>query len=267
MSIPDPRQYDVAATSPGSSGFTPITNPGNSYYAQVIKSTPGLMNWWRLGKTFATWGTTSPNPPFWSNSAGAASLWSPNGSALGSGLITGDADGAAVLTTSRYLEAFDYRAMSSTGEILSAECWVNLSNLGTDTALIGEWQSNVGWMIYNAAGTLKLYVAGSHIDAPSPIVTGTLYHVVGVWGGQQSPTPDYLSRLYVNGIEVVNGLMPLASGSIDTFATRFQVNQYGSAGGTGLAAGTWDEIALYTRMLQPDEIAQHYNAGLGLTWP
>lgn len=267
MAIPDPRVYDSTPTSGRSTLYNPLTDPGNGLYARVIKSTPGLMQWWRLGKTFSAWGSAASHPPFWANSAGASTLWSPAGSTLASGLLTGDADGACALTASQYLEAFDYFVQPSTHEIITAECWVNLSASGADTALMGEWASGNGWMIRAGGTDLELYVGSNHIDAAGVLTTGVKHHIVGVIGGTQAgaTTPDYYSRLYVDGAEVVNGIT--LTGALTTTTSRFQINQYGAAGGTGLAAGTWDEVATYSRMLQPDEITQHHQAGLGVLWP
>lgn len=268
--VTDVRQYDTAATFlSGGTGFTPITNPGSTYFARVMASTPGLIHWWRLGKTFSSWGGISTDTPMWANSAGAVTLWSPNGATLaGSGLLTGDPDKAATLTTTQYLEGFDYFVKPGTHEVMTAECWVNITSagVGTDSALMGEWQSNVGWMLHvGPSGALSLYGGSSHVDAPANLSLGTAHHVVGVIGGIQSPTPDYYSRLYVDGALVASGLLT-SSSNIDTVASRFQINQYASGAGTGFA-GTVDEVAVYSRMLQPDEITQHYQAGLGVVWP
>lgn len=289
--LQDPRTYYRAWTAGNGSGGntdeTPIASPyaagairGQlSPYARAVLSTPGLMNWWRLGKTL-TQAQASPPPtsftkaPFFANSAGAATLRTQGtGTAsLVAGLIPGDPDGACKLDGSSYLDAFDYKAQCSTWEVQSVECWIKLSSLSTEFGIVAEWGNGVnstsesGWMLYcpGSSGDLRLYSGDAILTASAALAANKLYHIVGVWGGQESSTPDYYTRIYLNGVCVANGLeavttffMNPASGSY----SRLNIGAYnqGLANG-GFLNGVVDEVSTYNRMLQPEEVAQHYQA-------
>lgn len=269
MAIPDPRQYLTTPTNGGGAGgstlFTPIAPRGNSLFARVVSTIPGVMHWWRLGTALSTWGAQgAANDPYFPNSAGPTTLWSVGAVSATAGLVTGDPDGAASLDGG-WLEGFDFRAMTTGEEVMSAFAIVDFASLVADSAICGEWETNNGWMLYADSDDLKLYMAGSHLDANAALSTGR-HTIAGVWGGSQAPVPDYYTRLYVDGAEVANGLVTIASGGLNNNTTRFQIGNYADGGGNALDAVV-DEVILFSRMLQPDEITQLDMAASGVLWP
>lgn len=272
--LPDPRTYFRPYTAGGgqggSMGETPIapfcangvTGGVMSSYAKAVSSTPGLMNWWRLNKDVNV--NRTGEAPYFANSCGAATLRTlGSGTAtLVPGLIANDPD-LAVNLNGKHLNAFDYRAYISTNEVWSAEMWVRPSSLGADTAMMGEWMNGDGWLLYSLTGSdLRLYAGSSYIEAPNVLSVNQTYHIVGVWGGFQGPQPDYQSRIYVNGI-CVKAAFLVASPNLANFGCQFEIGRYKNGGGQRAFNGVVDEVAMYNRMLQPEEVAQHYAAGIG----
>jgi len=264
----DVRTYDIAHGSAGDTGFDPLTRPAAgvqlSPYERVIAATPGLAMWWPLcaqgpAPTVALTG--------YGDAAGATTLV-PAGSGtdtLVPGIVPGSRNKAVKLASGRYLIADDYRVWPMADEtIMTVEFWVQFQTLGSDSALVGEWDaSSNGWMVYSSSGDLRMYCTSNHMDHASSFVVGPTYHVVAVFGGSQSPTSDYVSRAYINGVQAMSGNIVLGSGKT-TFTTsaRFQVNAYTTDGGGGGHHGmTIQHISIYNRMLQPAEVLQHYQAG------
>jgi hypothetical protein len=137
--------------------------------------------------------------------------------------------------------------------------WVYLRSLPIDCGYIGEWQTNSGWMLYSAGGTdLRMYSGSVHIDFAGVLTVGR-HHLVAVWGGEQPPTPDYYSRLYIDGVLVGSGLLA-GTVTVNNDTTRFTIGNYANGGGTNNVDGIVDEVAIYNRMLQPEEVRQHYQA-------
>lgn len=231
-----------------------------SPYARAVAATPGLMHWWRFGKAL-TFGADNPN---YANSAGPTTLRSQSAATkLGVGLIPGDTDPSCDLNGG-YLDAWDYRVFSTSNEPMSAEIWVKFRSLKSDVGIIGEWGSNVGWMLYtaNTSGDLALYIGDTHFTAAAALKVG-LNHIVGCWGGNDNSggrSPDYYSRLYVNGVNVASSLTATASGNPNNSSIRFEIGNYSNGGGTNNLDGLVDEAAVYSRMLQPEEVRQHYQA-------
>jgi hypothetical protein len=269
--VADPRSYLTDAAAEGAhEGFTPIARGGESYFARVISATPGKMDWWRFATALPTWGGGSTDAPYFANSAGATSLRSSGTGNVASvpSLIRGIANCAVSLSSTSYLDAFDYWVNPGTDEILSVEFWFNLRTDPKGGALIGQYGDGAGWMVTASDHRLTLRVG----DAPL-LVTGAIwdlnqtYHVVVVIGGEQLPTPDYVSRIYVNGVDVARGFLPTTERGIPNESSRFEIGSYANGAGDPGVDMTIDEVVIYNRMLQPNEVAQHYNAGIGLTWP
>lgn len=266
----DRRAYTTGDSPPGSTLYTPLTGQGAfgaspgfmSPYARVISTTPGLAHWFRLGKTYTTVQADVASPPYFDSSVSAQSLRTQGGGTpkLAPSLVPGDPDPACDLNGG-YLDGWNYFVKGlGTQEILSAEAWCYLRTLKADTALVGAWGASAGWMLYMNGSTLSQYANATHVDAAAALSTNTLMHIVGVWGGIQTPTPDYYSYVYVNGVQVLHNLLA-PSGSLDTVNSRFEIGQYSNGGGSNAVDGIVDEVSLYTRMLQPAEILQHYQAG------
>jgi hypothetical protein len=264
----DPRRYATPITPTGT--FQPIYDSGRlmSPYAWVIASTPGLAYWWRFG-AIEKFPTTSPyaSQKAFPNYAGPTTLGISGTVNQVPGLLPGDTDGAAQLVASGSgnLKELDYWIPSVQGtECFSAEVWVKLTSPTTGNySLAGAWNGTYGWMLYVHAtdGHVHLYTGDNHWDTGYALQANTVYHLVAVYGGPA----DYRSHLYVNGVEVANtAAFGPVSGSInipDSAAINFEVGKYSNTGaGASFMDGIIDELALYTRMLQPAEVAQHYTA-------
>ncbi len=263
----DPRHYDTPHAAAGETGFNPITKQSVSPlspYEKVIAATPGLAQWWPLGYAV----TPTPSYYTYGNAAGATTFEAGgSGVSIVPGLVPGSRSQAVSVPATGYLWAEDYRMFPMGWEtIMSVELWVKFQTIGTDSALIGMWDNSTnGWMVYSSSGDFRLYCAANNLTQASSFVTGKTYHVVCAWGGSQDPTADYLSRMYLNGVEVKNG--NLVAGGHDTITTsaHLQCNAYGNSdGGNGGGthhAFTLQHISMYNRMLQPLEVVQHYQAG------
>lgn len=262
----DLRTYDTNHTAAGDTGFDAIArqtfNGRMSPYAKVIASTPGLAQWWRLNYTAPDWGTTQ-----YGNSAGATTLRTLGAGTVTAapGLVPGDPSPSAKLAGGSYLDAGDYRVFPMGAEaIMSVEFWVNFDSLLSDVGLVGEWISSSGWMVYyNTGGGLGQYVGDASLNSASGVfVAGQTYHVVCVWGGSSGPTADFVSRAYVNGVQVISGNLVISSGLHPPYTenTRFEIGQYGNGAGANALHGRIQDVSIYNRMLQPREVAQHYQA-------
>ena len=258
----DVRRYNYTHTGAGDTGASTIVKPSPwplSPYEKVVASTPGLMNWWPLSSDSLT-----GLGPKYQNVAGPGWL-TPTGTITAvPGIIPGSKAGALKIATASNLAGTFYQVWPSSWETnMSVEWWMVLTSLGTDTAFAGDWDnSSNGWMCYTNGGNLRMYNGTNHIDSGAGIfTTGKLYHVVCVFGGSEAPTADYVSRAYVNGKQVISGNLVLDS-THDTITKtgQFKINNYGS-GATGTLAGTFQHMQMYNRMLQPLEVAQHYQAG------
>jgi hypothetical protein len=232
-----------------------------SPYARAVASTPGLAYWWRFGE-IRTDATEGWNSAWFPNYAGSTTLNVFGNVTVVPGLIPGDTDGAAkfIAADSGNLKEGDYWIPNVQGqECFSQECWVKLTNpISGNYSLGGAWDGTHGWMVYvhGIDGHLYLYIGGTSWDTGYALQPNTVYHVVMVYGGPA----DFRSHLYVNGKEVAStaafGLLGLFSATFN-----FEVGKYNNTGaGSSYMDGIIDELALYTRMLQPAEVAQHYAA-------
>lgn len=254
----DPRQYNTAVSLGSSTLYTTLYKPVNCAYERVIASTPGLVSWWTMDKLDTDLPIGTPTTGF-RPSSGAACLSVKAGTVTNvAGLLPGSTGRAAKLTSNAYLEIGDYFIGTSNIEIGTWELWVKLGAIPSDSALMGAWLSNAGWLLgLGTGGNMYLNIGNSQIYSASGALAtvGKLYHVVAILGGTQQ---DYYSRLYVNGIQVASGLN---NSSQSVGMTRvIQVGTYANAAG-GKFDATYQHLAIYSRMLQPAEVKQHYEAG------
>ena len=246
----DRRQYDLIEAN---SGFTRLARPGDSPYDRVIQATPGLLRRFRLGDSVSGLATD------WYESAGPENLKASGSVSVAPGLIPCSRDKAVRLTAagSGILTGQSYHADSPGGnhEIYSIEAWFKPDTLAANTALVGQWNGS-GWMVLMATAEIRIYAGATHLDATGQLVAGTTYHFVGVCAGCDAP-----SIIYLNGRAVATS----ASGALCTTALNnttpdlFEIGNYANHT-AGYFDGVIQEIAMYSRMLQPAEVLQHYNA-------
>lgn len=242
-----------------------------SPYERVVLGTPGLAMWWPL---HAKVQETVTGPVIGYNNAAGAGDLQPQGSGADTivpGIVPGSRNTAVKLSGGRYLRDGDYKVLPAGWEtVMSVEWWMRMDALAQDVAFLGEFDSSSnGWLCYSDKGSgtrgnsLYMYCAGNRIGADNLFTAGQTYHVVCVYGGcDLTDGGDYLSRGYVNGVEVFNGSL-VTDGVHDTIATSvfFTVGQYKNGAASNSFAGTMQHVAIYYRMLQPLEVKQHYEAG------
>jgi len=166
--------------------------------------------------------------------------------------------------------------------VFSAEAWVNPSGANTGSTLTcalscGQFGNpRSGWLIYQAAGSwnLRTYYGGGTATAAN--VSGVTAPAVGTWSHLLVTWDGHTASLYVNGV--------LEGSQVPTTTPNYLP---GASGGfaVGARAGSsfwWNgqasEVALYNRVLTPNEIKAHASnrpiiaqsvsgANLILTWP
>jgi hypothetical protein len=269
--LTDPRQYNTANTPAGtfqpvfSGGRNPLAASKLSPYAQAVLATPGLSYWWRFDNTYNGNGGGAPGgfSRVFPNYAGPTTLGISGTVNQVPGLIPGDTNGAAQLVASGSgnLKEGDYWIPNVQGqECFSQEFWLNVTSGGITTGNFscgGAWDGTHGWMVNIAAGgNVRLFIGTTNWDSGYTLSANRTYHIVMVYGGPA----DYRSHLYVNGKEVAS---TAAWGLLGLFAStfNFEVGKYNNSSvGANFMDGIIDELALYTRMLQPAEVLQHYQA-------
>jgi hypothetical protein len=102
--------------------------------------------------------------------------------------------------------------------------------------------------------------AGGYDDpsvSTTTVVAGTTYHVVCTWNASTK-----IAKMYVNGSlettydQTGHGFTPTTSGWTD-----LRLGSNAGLGGTGFAAGTLDEVAIYNTVLDATQVATHHAAG------
>lgn len=261
--LADPRIYNSYPTQGSYTTYTTLYKPVDCAYERVIASTPGLVQWWTMDTLATDVPVATPTTGF-RPSAGGSILSIENTVTSVAGLLPGSKGRAAKLNggSGAYLHCNDYFISHGNNEIMTTEMWVMPGSFPADSALMSQWYSNAGWILgfSDSNGTLYLHVGNSRVftvNAALPVLN-RVYHVVVILGGTQQ---DYYSRMYVNGVQVASALNNSSQVLYNsTYSHQIQVGTY--ADGAGLKFDcTYQHIAWYSRMLQPAEVRQHYEAG------
>lgn len=222
-------------------------------YSSVILGTPGLLSYWRLGEASGNLLDSKGSNPA-TTVAGGITRQAP-------GLLTGDADGAirgdGVAGTVATVPA----SASLNTPAVTLECWIKPTALpGTSVTFLDKYTTggydleyNAGawrWYVRPTTGPPDVQVASSSFPALNPQV-GVRHHLVGTYSVADG------SRLYVNGTLVQSAAAVNPVGA--TNAVRFLSD--GAANPS--FPGTLDEVAIYSAVLTPAQVVDHYNAGLG----
>jgi YD repeat-containing protein len=242
----------------GETATTTRTLSAVGSYSAAVVTTPGLVDYWRLGEKS---GTTF-----------ADSIGGHNATALGgvtqgaSGALAPDTNAAASFdgTDDAASAALD---LSGTSQ-LTVEFWLNWSAYANDDDLAFEFTPNFnnvngGFLIDPNAGeqggqfAVGIGHGGSRNNAYFPRPgAGVWHHYALVFDTQASAAEQVLP--YVDGKAV--SFSKLASGSgAGNFAnsTLYFMSRNASA---LFGNGTLDEVALYNKALSAGEIAAHYQA-------
>jgi hypothetical protein len=143
----------------------------------------------------------------------------------------------------------------------SVEAWIQPDRDGmTFRHIVNKQQrttKKVGWaLILDTMGraVFERYATDEdELSSPAQVVsTATFTHATGVYDG-------LALRLYLNGLEVGSGTPDLRD-----METNDGPALIGAAdiGGDSVFDGAIDEVAIFDRALTPDEILQHFEAGL-----
>lgn len=257
--IRDIRRYngifDDAANPSNGVGGTPIervNNFGESAWSRVIRETPGKVHWWRfdrlvdLGTALAVYDCWGIGTILTAPSTGSVSLVP--------GLVPGDRGKAVLFGGSQFFRMSDYH-VSAVGSqnVFSLECWFRLDATPANSALFGQAAGTGHALLVD--GTTMMMWNGTNQSVAGVLAVGKVYHVVGVFGGLTKA-----SVLYLNGVPIITSSVGALSGTgLNNNVVPFEMGNYSNNGGGNLV-GALDEVVEYSRMLQPDEVRQHYEA-------
>jgi hypothetical protein len=88
------------------------------------------------------------------------------------------------------------------------------------------------------------------VQAPaSAVAVGQTYHVVGTYDGATQ-------RLYVNGAQVASGAF---AGALNVNTNSVVLGSWDTA--SEFLSATIDDVALYSKVLTPTQVTNHYNQG------
>jgi hypothetical protein len=166
--------------------------------------------------------------------------------------------GKALINTQNVLTVTGYNTSQVVTQIVSVECWfryigapVNWPNF-VNRGWVGD-----GFLLYgNAAGHFIFGVAkgGSQFNISNPPPSGS--YADSVWHHLVATFDGLNAKIYGDGQLVSSGTAPDTGYNTQTSGT-YTVNSPGTSAATSYFA----ELAVYNRVLTPDEVMAHYNAG------
>ena len=92
------------------------------------------------------------------------------------------------------------------------------------------------------------------IRGDAPLISGNWYHIVGTWNGT-------VAKLWINGVSQTNIIDNSHSGNISDSTSRLFAGTYYDS--SYRVNGLVDELAIWSRVISDDEIAELYNSGTG----
>jgi hypothetical protein len=162
---------------------------------------------------------------------------------------TGRFGGALALDGSTWVEIPDEALLEPPA--LSVEAWVNFSKVDART-VFDKRSATAGYALTtDTEGRPVFWVSGSPCQGVGGIQSGRWYHLAGTYDG-------LVARLYVDGALV--GMSAITNGATDAGIARIGRSYDGS--GNGLD-GVVDEVAVWTKALNSEVIADHSRAGFG----
>jgi CUB/sushi domain-containing protein len=172
---------------------------------------------------------------------------------LGAAGVSSDGDTAIGMTDGRV-------TLSSIGAFpttaITAELWMRSSDASTPGTPLSYAAGSDNELLLYDYRSLAIYIDGPSIGTGVALNDGAWHHVAVTW---ESTTGD--TRLYVDGALAFMGTLS-AGGVIDPGGTLILGQEQDCVGGCVDPAqrfiGDLDEVAIYDRVLSPDEIAAHY---------
>jgi concanavalin A-like lectin/glucanase superfamily protein/calcineurin-like phosphoesterase family protein len=231
----------LAAPSTASAATCPVD--GGSAYASAIRSTAGLVSYWRLGESSGT----SACDSYGSNAGSYQGAFS-----LGRvGALSGDPDTAVLLDGSTGIVNVPHASSLDVGDSFTVEAWVRRNSFGApDYQAIASQGANAWLLAFNASNRLVLRQAKvGDLVSSTASVTDTGWHYVAVTKSGSSV------RLYIDGTD--------RTGTVTnrTMANNALPLSLGQSSGTSFFNGTLDEVALYRAALPASTIQAHRDKG------
>ena len=223
-------------------------------YADVIMDTPGLVAYYRLGETSGNWLDSKGGNPL--------TIFSGPGGVRGvPGLLVGDPDKACQHTNaSQMFLTAAYGSYMDTGPELSVEWWMYIDPSATSSGNAVRRDDPPTWrflvdgvqfgpitvlcLVYDTTDYISMYTPGG------VITKGQVHHLVGTYSSTLGQVRFYSNaqnysaapnRAPTTPVKVTNSILRVGGGT----------------------QGVIDEVAIYNKALTQEQVAQHYQAGLG----
>ena len=250
-------EFDDAAWSGGDAagesfplGFDSDPGGGVSLYAALVRSTPGLVGYWRLGE--------APGSPNAADETGAhVGTYAGEHTLDAGGAVVGDSDTAVDLAGGT-IDVPAHPALDMDDGPMTLELWVAPAADDSFQWFVskGPSSSSVDFLVgATSSGTFRFLSQGLTNVVSSPtnyaFDSETWYHLVVV----QDPGSSQV-RLYVNGELVAAEAFTNGSASLGT-PLRLGDRTFGSS---QALHGRLDEVSLYDVALRSEDIQQHYDA-------
>ena len=229
-------------------------------FAQLPSYVPsnGLQGWWEFN-----------------GNANDGSVNANNGTVNGATLTTdrfGNINAAYSFNgINNYIDCGNISSLNNSSA-LTISAWINYSSIVTNSRIVGAEiasNSNYGWSLaldnYYSNNALKGVIRNSPTQSGSigytgPVLqAGVTYYTVMVYNGTANYNADRL-KLYING---VNQSLTFADSIPTTLPTTSFNTIIGGVGGSATDApfdGTIDDIGIWNRALNQQEITDLYNA-------
>jgi len=241
------------------------------YKAAVLASGP--LAYWRLDETSGTNAADiagHADGPFNGTYTNGVTLDAAAVMTDGSGNGSADFDG-----TDDHVAGSDDAELEFGGTVaFSVEAWINADTVGSNgnyfpicSKLDGiNATTNNGWVFQNSSDGSKLNVGlqrwttttTQSAHAGYVMNASQTYHVVGTYDGTNI-------LLYIDGVWVITTAsgLTLPATTIPFLIGAQHDNGSVDTGAGNMSNGRVDEVAIYDRALDPDEILEHYNIGRG----
>lgn len=232
------------------------TYPFVSYTEPTL--TTNLKGYWNLDDTSYT-----------DSTGNGYTLTNNNGVYQGTGIISGDAVFSGQNngdpndnTSGSYLTSNTFDIEGSNR--MSISVWVKMTDLNVNQALVGQFTGfgpGGAWILYyfkdyGSGNSFGFVLNNNHqINSTTNPSIDTWYHLVATYDGNKM-------KLYING--VLESSLDY-SGSLGIYGRQFMMgwdNSYGD-----YLNGQLDEVGVWTRDLNQNEVTALYNAGAGLAYP
>jgi hypothetical protein len=230
--------------APSSAGAATCAVDSNSAYANAVRSTAGLVSYWRLGEASAS---AAACDSFGANAGSYAGGVAPKQV----GALNGDPDTAVGLDGSSGRVSVPHTSSLDLGDSFSVEAWVKRGNASTPNYQAIVSQGANSWMLaWYSSNRLVLRQAsvGDLVYSTRSITDTSWHHVAATKSGSSV-------HLYIDGAD--------ATGTVSnkTMANNTVALSIGQSNGGSYLNGTVDEVALYRGALSAATIANHKDKG------